>query len=448
VFEGRVSYAPVDDGEVAFFAVETKSGSPDLLHIPGQLNHIESATDEPAIAAHYSQLAAISRLVMYDRRGSGLSTPLPRDRPATIEERADEALAVLDALGIDRTFLYSTADGTPVALFLAATHPERISALVLYAPTARYLADEDYPGFDPDSLVPLMEEGYSRWGDDQNPTALDLIVPSRRGDVSTVKAIGRMQRRAGTPMAARRFWELFMELDVREVLDGIRVPTLVLHRRADLIIPFEQGQYVASQIQSAQFVELPGTDHFYFWDHADDVAREIGRFLHGTASPIQSNRVLATVMFSDIVGSTERTAEIGDSRWGEELDRHDGMAHQCVDAHGGRFIRTMGDGFLATFDGPGRAIQSGLAIRDGARRIGVDVRIGLHTGEVETRDDDVGGIAVNLGARVGALAGPGEVLVSGTVKDLVAGSGIEFEDRGEHELKGVPGNWRLFAVKG
>ena len=275
---------------------------------------------------------------------------------------------------------------------------------------------------------------------------MDLLVPSRRGDVSTVKAIARIQRRAGTPMAARRFWELFAGLDVREVLDGIRVPTLVLHRRNDAIIPFEQGKYVASHIQSAQFVELPGTDHFYFWDHADDVAREIGRFLLGAASPIQSGRALATVMFSDIVGSTERTAEIGDSRWREELDRHDEMAHQCIDAHGGRFIKTMGDGFLATFDGPGRAIQCSLAIRDGARRIGVDVRVGLHTGEVETRGDDLGGIAVNTGARVGALAGPGEVLVSGTVKDLVAGSGVEFVDRGEHELRGVPGVWKLFAV--
>jgi class 3 adenylate cyclase len=249
-------------------------------------------------------------------------------------------------------------------------------------------------------------------------------------------------------MAARRFWELFTALDVREVLDGIRVPTLVLHRRGDLIIPFEQGQYVASHIQSAHFVELPGTDHFYFWDHADDVAREIGKFLLGTASPIQPDRVLATVMFSDIVGSTERTAQIGDSRWREELDRHDEMAHQCVDAHGGRFIKTMGDGFLATFDGPGRAVQCSLAIRDGARRIGVEVRVGLHTGEVETRGDDVGGIAVNIGARVGALASAGEVLVSGTVKDLVVGSGVDFEDRGEHELKGVPGSWKLFAVAG
>jgi class 3 adenylate cyclase len=448
VFEGRISYARVGDGEVAILATETKSGSPDLLHIPGLVNHIDSATDEPAIAAHYSQLATISRLVMYDRRGSGLSTPLPNDRPTTIEERADEALAVLDALGIDRTFLYSTADSTPVALFLAATHPERICAQVLYAPTARFLADDDYPGFDLDALAPLQEEAFSRWGDEQDPCSFDLMLPSRRGDESTAKAIGRMQRRAGTPMAARRFWDLFMGLDVREVLDGIRVPTLVLHRRGDLIIPFEQGEYVASHIQSADFIELPGTDHFYFWDHADDVAREIGRFLHGAASPIQSSRVLATVMFSDIVGSTKRNAEIGDSRWREELDRHDDMAHQCIEAHGGRSIKSMGDGFLATFDGPGRAIQCSLAIRDGARRIGVDVRIGLHTGEVETRGDDVGGIAVNTGARVGALARPGEVLVSGTVRDLVAGSGIEFIDRGEHELRGVPGVSRLYVVKG
>jgi class 3 adenylate cyclase len=448
VFEGRVSYARVDDGEVAFLATESKSGSPDLLHIPGQLNHIESATDEPAIAAHYSQLATMSRLVMYDRRGSGLSTPLPRDRPATIEERADEALAVLDALAIDRTVLYSTADGTPVALFLAATHPERISALILYAATARYFTANDYPGFDPDSMAPLIEQAFSHWGDDQNPAVSDLLVPSRRGDASTVKAIARIQRRAGTPMAARRFWELFTGLDVRDVLESIQVPTLVLHRRRDLLFPYEQGHYVASHIESAQFVELPGTDHFYFWDHADEVAREIGRFLLGAASPIQSDRALATVMFSDIVGSTERASEIGDSRWREELDRHDEMANQCIDAHGGRFIKTMGDGFLATFDGPGRAIQCSLAIREGARRIGVDVRVGLHTGEVETRGDDLGGIAVNIGARVGALAGPGEVLVSGTVKDLVAGSGIEFVDRGEHELRGVPGFWKLFVAMG
>jgi class 3 adenylate cyclase len=447
VSQGRIAYTQVGGGEVAYSVIELGTPSIDLLHIPGLVNHIEAAADEPAVALHHSQLAAFSRLVIYDRRGSGLSSPLPLDRPPTMEERADEALGVMDAVGLSRAAIYATADAAPVALFLAAAHPERITSLVLYDGTARYTATDDYAeGIDHEVLVELLDKEFARWGDDQHPCGLEMMVPSRQDDAAVARSIGRMQRMAGTPMAAKRFWELFMLMDARSTLPAIQVPTLVLHRRGDLLIPFDQGRYVASHVPGAEFIELPGTDHFFFWDHADDIAREVGRFLIGSTPSAQANRVLATVMFTDIVSSTELASTVGDRTWRSLLEQHNRLVREDLHRYQGKEIDTTGDGFLATFDAPGRAIACARAISERVRTLGIEVRAGLHTGEVESIGEAIGGIAVHIGARVGALAGAGEVLVSRTVVDLVAGSGIEFIERGEHELKGVPGSWKLFAV--
>lgn len=445
---GHIAYTQVAGGEVAYSVVESGTPRVDLLHIPGLLNHLEAGADEPAVALHHSQLAAFSRLVIYDRRGSGLSSPLPFDRPPTMEERAEEAMGVMDAAGLSRAALFATADATPVALFLAATHPDRIASLVIYDGTARYMATGDYAeGLDPEITSELVDQEFARWGEDENPCGLGMMVPSRHDDPAVARSIGRMQRMAGTPMAAKRFWELFMTMDARSTLPTIQVPTLILHRRGDLLIPFDQGRYVASHIPDATFIELPGTDHFFFWDHADDIAREVGRFLIGSPSSARANRVLATVMFSDIVQSTDLAVRMGDARWREELDRHDRIANHSIDAHQGRSIKGTGDGVLATFDSPSRAIQCAAFIRDSAASHGLSVRIGLHSGEVELRsEDDIGGVTVHIAARIEACARPNEVLVSRTVTELVAGAGFTFENHGEYQLKGLPESWQLFAA--
>jgi class 3 adenylate cyclase len=331
-----------------------------------------------------------------------------------------------------------------MTMLFAASHPERTQALVLYAPIARSLRAPDWPfGRTEEEQQQFFDRFTAEMGTAKN---LDLQAPS--ADPSFTKWWARFERLGASPGSWRELQEILGSLDVRSVLPHIQSPTLVLHRGGDRVTQVGQGRAIAERIPGAEFVELKGTDHIPFLGDAEALVDEVQEFLTGARPAPATDRVLATVLFTDIVGSTSRAAELGDERWKDLLNRHDETVRRQLDRFGGREVKTVGDGFVATFDGPGRAITCACAIRETLSTLGIEVRSGLHTGEVELRGDDIAGMAVHIGARVGALASTGEVLVSGSVPPLVAGSGIEFEDRGEHELKGVPGTWRLFAVRG
>jgi class 3 adenylate cyclase len=413
--------------------------------MPSGVSHLEVEWESPELAGFLQRLASFARVIRYDMRGTGLSDPAsPNDWP-TLERRADDALAVLDAIGSARAALMGGVVGGQLAMFCAAAHPDRSAALVLAGTTARIRWAPDYPWGLPDDQQPLRErEAEEGW--DHGAGALRLLAPSRVSDPGFVSWWYRLFRQSTGPGAARALVRTVFETDLRPLLPTIRAPTLVLCRSDDKFVGSAHARYLAEQIPQATLVELPGADNLLYVGDSDTVIGEIEEFLTGVRGAATSERVLATVLFTDIVGSTERAAELGDRRWRDLLDAHDRTVRHQLERFRGREVNTAGDGFLATFDGPGRAIQCACAIRDALRALGVEVRIGLHTGEIEVRGGDVAGLAVNIGARVGALASGREVLVSSTVKDLVAGSGIRFEDRGEHQLKGVPGAWRLFAV--
>ncbi|MGZ6589770.1 MAG: adenylate/guanylate cyclase domain-containing protein [Solirubrobacteraceae bacterium] len=439
-------YASSAGGDVAYQIIG--DGSLDLLYVPGQVNHIESTWDEPMVARHCRRLASFSRLIIFDKRGTGLSDRLPHGVSPTLEERMDDARAVLDAVSSERAAVFAMADGVQVATLFAVTYPERVQALVLYAASARMLADENYPVGVPAELVPDLHEMFdTRWGNEDAPTAVEILTPSLADDPGWRQSLARMQRRAGTPRSQLDYFRMILETDIRDILPAVRAPTLVLACTGDLLFPVDQSRYVAEHIPGARFVELKGSDHLYWAQNGDVVADEIAEFLTGTRHVGSQERVVATVLFTDIVRSTERASELGDSRWAEILEAHNAAVRQQLALFRGREVDTAGDGFFATFDGPARAIRCAEAIQRAVRPLGIEIRAGLHAGECELMDEKVGGIAVNVGARVAGKAGAGEVLVSRTVVDLVAGSGIEFADAGEHELKGVPGHWQLFRVE-
>jgi class 3 adenylate cyclase len=331
-----------------------------------------------------------------------------------------------------------------MSMLFAATYPDRVSSLVLFGTCARMVNSDDWQiGIPPEALDKWAEVVRRDWGE---PIGASLWAPSATGDAEFEAWWGRLLRQGTSPAGAVALLDLYREIDVRGVLSSIDVPTLVLHRSDDRIVGIAQGKYLAEQIPGAQLVELPGDDHLAWIGDQDALLDEIEEFLVGSRRAREPERALATVLFTDIVGSTERAAVLGDRRWRELLERHDAIVRRQLEIHRGREIKTLGDGFLATFDGPARAIRCATAIREGLRGIGLEVRVGIHTGEVELIGDDVSGMAVNIGARIGALGGAGEVLVSSTVRELVVGSGLEFAERGSHTLKGAPGDWRLFAV--
>jgi class 3 adenylate cyclase len=367
--------------------------------------------------------------------------------PPTLEQLSEDALAVMDAVDVQNAACF--ADGPcGEAILLTATHPERISRHVVFNASPRVIAASDYPYGIPEQVVDQFIDGVvktdavARGVDD-----LGLLNPSVADDPGFRSWWVRAGRRGASPSVAQAILRVKWKSDVREVLPLIQVPTLVLHRRDYWVLNPEHGRYIAEHIPGAIYRELPGADSLYWVGDTEQMLEEIEEFLTGIRHAPESDRVLATVLFSDIVDSTAHAIAMGDRAWGDRLDLHDAMVRRQLERFRGREVKTTGDGFLAVFEGPARAIQCGLAIRDGARQLGIDVRVGLHTGEVELRGADIGGITVNIGARVAALAGAGEVLVSRTMTDLVAGSGMDFEDRGEHELKGVPGSWKLFAVR-
>jgi class 3 adenylate cyclase len=385
------------------------------------------------------RLASIGRLIHFDRRDTGLSDR-SGDIP-TLEDQMDDVVAVLDAVGSARAVLMGGGDACMMTTLFAATHPDRTSALILSDPRVRAIADEEFPwAFHPDVWAELLRNLAESWGQGASQVA---AAPSTLGDETARQWWARLERQSLAPGAVRPMFEMLAQVDVRPVLATIQVPTLVLHRTGDAFSPVEQGRYLAEHIPGARLIELPGVDHAGWEGDAEAGSDAIEEFITGHRPVREPDRVLATVLFTDIVSSTERARQVGDRRWREILDSHDELIKSEVDHFGGRIVKTTGDGALATFDGPARAIRCASTLR---QVLPVPIRAGLHTGEVELRGDDVGGIAVHIGARVAAVAGAGEVLVSRTVKDLVAGSGILFTDRGTFTLKGVPDEWQLYAV--
>jgi len=441
VARGDIHYAKSGDLSIAYTVF---GDGPDLLVAPGFISHLDLIWEERLDAHFFSRLASFRRVITFDKRATGLSDPAAH--APTLEECVDDMRAVMEAAGSERADVFGISEGGTMAMLLAAAHPDRVNALALYGTFARLLEAPDYPsGVSAQQLGKLAEISTAGWGEG---VGLGAWAPSRQNDAELRQWWARLQRVAASPGMVRNIFALYPELDIREVLPAIQAPTLVLHRRGDRMVDIAMGRYLAGHIPGAKLVELEGTDHLFFTGDADVVLDEIQEFLTGVRPQPLVERVLATVLFTDIVGSTQRAADLGDERWLELLHSHDTVVRRQLDRFQGREVNTMGDGFMATFAGPARAIRCATAIRDAVRAIGLEVRAGLHTGEVELSDGDVAGIAVHLAARVAAAAREGEVLVSRTVVDLVAGSGLVFVARGEHTLKGVPGEWELYAVEG
>ncbi|MGZ4242497.1 MAG: alpha/beta fold hydrolase [Actinomycetota bacterium] len=439
--EGMIRYAKSGDASIAYMVVG--QGDLDLVLVPGFVSHLEIGAELPQQAHLGGRMAAFSRLILFDKRGTGLSDPVTA--PPTLEQRMDDIRAVMDAAGCERAALLGASEGAPLAILFAATYPERTTALILYGAMARTTWSEDHPWATPkeDLLKAADEFLFPYWG---QGITVETFAPSLADDPAAVRWSGRMERFAATPSMLRQIMEMFFDTDVRSIVSAVTVPTLILHRKGDRIVNVRAGRWLAEHIPGARLVELPGIDHAGYAGDSDALADEVQEFLTGVRGTPDLDRVLATVMFTDIVGSTDHAAAVGDNKWREILDEHDSIVTRYVEQFRGRTIKHVGDGCLATFDGPGRAIQCARAAAQAVHRLGIQIRVGLHTGEVELRGADVGGIAVHIDARICALAGPDEILVSSTVKDLVVGSGIRFEDRGEHALKGVPDEWRLYAV--
>jgi class 3 adenylate cyclase len=419
-------------------------GPPDLVMTGASLGHLDITWEDPGLALFLRSLASFSRVILFNRRGSGASDPLPPDPLPPWESYAEELTAVLDAVGSQRTAILAELDAA--AIFFAGTRPERTSALILVHTSAKGVASQDYPiGVPPEVAEALLTQFDQLWGTEAMAA---MLVPSRAEDARFRRWFAKAQRTSLNPRAAQPYLRAMMDVDVRSILPLVQAPTLILHRRDVQSFSVEEGRYLAEHIPQAKLVELPGADATLAWETPELALDLIQQFLTGVHRPIEPNRVLATVLFSDIVGSTEQASQLGDRRWRELLNVHDELARRLVEEFGGRLVKTTGDGLLATFDGPGRGIRCAAALRDELGGIGVQLRVGLHAGEVELRDGDVGGIAVHIAARVMAAARPGEILVSRTVRDLIVGSDIVMDDRGTHPLRGVEGTWQLFAVVG
>jgi len=437
----KTHYARSGDVSIAYKVIG--DGPIDVVLIPGFLSHVELIWENPAAVHLIERVASFARFIMFDKRGSGLSDPVVG--APTLEERMDDVRAVMEAAGSTKAALIGVSEGAPMSVLFAASHPELTSSLVLYGGMARTTWAEDYPWATPaedllassEAMAPYLYEG----------AMVDTLAPSLADNPQALEMFARFQRYAATPSMLQQSFMMFLDVDVRAVLPTISVPTLVVHRHGDKAVSRLGAEWMAGQIPGARYVELPGVDHVMYAGDSDAVVDEIEEFITGARRQADVDRILATVMFTDIVGSTVRASELGDRRWRELLEAQNGLLRRELSRFRGHEVKMLGDGMLATFDGPARAIRCGVAATQAVRELGLELRVGLHTGEVEVMDgDDVGGIAVHIAARVGSLAGAGEVLASSTVKDLVAGSGISFVDRGEQALKGIPDAWRLFAV--
>jgi len=437
-------YAKSGDSSIAYQVVG--DGPIDLVLVLGFATHLELQWEMPPIARFLERISSFSRLILFDKRGTGLSDPVTE--VPTLEQRIDDVRAVMDAAGSKRAALFGVSEGGPMSALFAATHPDRVTALVLHGAMGRTTEAPDYPWASPaEALRESAAEFIAPYWGRQPEGIMELFAPSLVGEPQALELTARFERSAASPAMVQQIFEMFLDIDVRAILPTIHVPTLVVHRRGDRVVNRRAGKELAAQIQGARYVELPGIDHLPWAGDAEGVLGEIEEFLTGARSAPEPDRVLATVMFTDIVASTERAAQLGDARWRELLSAHQAAVRGALTRFRGREVKTLGDGSLATFDGPARAIRCGHAISEAARSSGLEVRIGLHSGEVELMGDDVGGIAVHIASRIGALAAADEVLVSSTVKDLVAGSGIRFADRGTKQLKGISDERRVFAAE-
>jgi class 3 adenylate cyclase len=437
----QTKYAKTIDGVNIAYRVHG-AGPLDLAYIMGGPGNIEAGWETPWCIRFLERLSSFSRVILFDKRGSGLSD---RTQTPDLELRADDLRAVLDGAGSDRAVLFGDGDGGSLAAFFAATHPDRVLALVLYNSWARAAWAPDYPlGRSKKEWEEWLAEIEEQWGTEEIARRWLKFNPSHVGDPEWIRWLAKDMRHGASPAAALAFNEVEAEMDVRSVLATVQASTLVLSRSEPA---HARAADLAERIPGARHVRVPGKDWIPYAGNIEPFIDEVERFVRSVSAEEASyDRVLATVLFTDIVGSTQKAAQLGDGVWRDLLERHHATVRAMIGRYRGVEIDTAGDGFLATFDGPARGVGCARAISEAVKTLGLEVRAGLHTGEVETIDGKVGGIAVYIGARVGTLAGPSEVLVSQTVKDLVAGSGLTFEDAGEHELKGVPGSWRLYRV--
>src|SRR4051812_29086224 len=439
----QTQYAKGPGGDIAYQVVG--EGPIDLVVVPGWFSHVDMLWGFPGWAALVADFASFSRVILYDKLGTGLSDPI--DSVPTLESRVDDLRAVMDAAGSQRAALFGLSEGGPIGMLFAATYPERAHALVLYG-TYAYGGDDDDGSAARAKWLKLMHTirpTLDHWGGGQT---VDWAAPSLQPSSKYREGMGALERAGMSPKMARLTFEAVLtQVDVRDILGSVRVPTLVLHRKGEAI-PVEFARYIAAQIPSARLVELEGVDHLPAVGDIKSITGEVEQFLTGHRHAPPPDRVLATVLFTDIVDSTRHAAELGDRCWRDLLGRHDELTREQISRFQGREVKHTGDGFLATFDGPTRAVRCATTLAGRMPEIGIEIRSGLHTGECEVRGTDIGGIAVHIGARIAALAKSREVLVSRTVKDLVNGSGITFEDRGTHVLKGIPAEWQLYAPVG
>lgn len=436
----EIRFARSGDIDVAYRVVG--EGPIDLVYAQGSSTHLEVDWELPAFRHYCERLAEFSRLILFDKRGMGMSDRVPG--ATTLEERMDDIQAVMDAAGSERAAVMGESEGGPLAMLFAAAHPERTVALILQGAEVRERTDAEWPWGEatPEEFERNMATLAERWG---KGLGIDVIAPSIAGESWAREWRGRVQRHSNTPAGAEAFMRMAFDIDVRHVVHAVKVPTLIIHAEGDGVCHVENARYLARTIAGAKYVELRGSEHVPWFD-PDTTLAEIGEFLTGRREAGSPNRVLATVLFTDLVASTQAATRLGDRRWRDLLEQHHAAVRRQIDRFGGREIDTAGDGFLATFDGPARAVRCAAAIVDAVQSLGLEVRAGLHTGEVELFESKVAGIAVNIGARIASLAGPREVLVSSTVRDLVAGSGLSFDARGQAALKGIPGEWTIYAL--
>jgi class 3 adenylate cyclase/pimeloyl-ACP methyl ester carboxylesterase len=439
----EVQYAQSGDVSIAWQQFGT---GPHFVGLPPFAQNLELMWEEPNYRRFLERLGSFVTVTHFDKRGTGLSERIIG--VASLEERMDDFRAVMDAAGLDRAAIGGVSEGGPLAILFAATYPERVDKLLVYGSFATMAYNTHPEGARTKAeLQQIFEAFANNWGTPET-LSIPVFCPSMQEDAAYRKWFQRYERQSCTPNAVRQLLGLIAEIDVRSALPLVQAPTMVLHRTGDRAAPIDGGRYIAEHIDGATFVELPGNDHVPWTGDCDAWLDSVQEFLCGelTAS-VDAERTLKTVVFTDIVGSTEHAGELGDRRWHDTLDRHDQLVRRQVDHQSGRLVKTTGDGALAIFDSPGRALRAAMAVRDGVRSLGIEVRAGAHSGEVELRGDDVAGMAVHIASRVSALAAPSEVLVSRTVCDLVLGSEFRFAERGDHKLKGVDGEWRLLAVR-
>jgi class 3 adenylate cyclase len=437
----QTRYAMTADGvHVAYQVVG--EGPPDIVYANSFMSHVEVSWDYPPAARFYEQVAGFGRLVLFDRRGTGLSDPIVGH--LSMDDRINDLQAVMDAVGLERAVLLGSSEGGAASAYFAAVHPDRVTALILFSPFLVAKSDDECPWAWTKRRFDLYFDGLEEaWA---TGTGIEYVNPSLSQDPAALAWYARYFRLAASPALVRTLMSYNRKIDIRPILPTIRVPTLLVHRTDETWLTVEQSRYGASKIPGARLVEIPGTDHYIWEQNSDLVVEEIEEFLTGVRSTRESLRSVKTLLFTDIVKSTDRAVELGDQQWRRLLDSQDAAVQRQVQRFDGGIVKNTGDGAFITFDSPARAIRCALAIKDAMRGYGLDIRAGVHTGEVEHRDADLGGIAVHIAARVAATAEPGDVLVSRTVADLVAGSDIQLTDRGEHTLKGIPEPWRLFAA--